>query len=373
MPKLKLWSPNKTNDYRFLDRSIGEHFYTGGTGVFIHKYVGTASGDEKHIEDVVLMENRTRKYDDTIFELYGIYTPNETEFDLTQFGFMLSNDIVIIDFHINQMIEGVGRKLMSGDVLELPHLREHFALDEDTPAYNKFFVVEDCYKSDSGYDPRWWPHVWRVKAKIMKASELYKDIIGSRGESFVLDSDGNRLPVPSEAGHGSGSDFCDADDDGRSLVDIISNMNTLEGIKDQVIEEAEEWVGNDPIFMNAQHLYVFCDEETGDPKYYYGSGDGAPPNSTQVFGKGESFPEDMGIGDYFLRTDFAPATLYQKQASDGPKGFAFRKVGLDWKKPFTGAHRNLDTFIDNEATSTLDDGSIIKQRQAISKAVRPKV
>lgn len=371
MARIKMWNPTKTNDYQFFDRSIGEHFYTGGTGVFIHKYVGSGNGDETSIEDVVLMENRTRRYDDTIYELYGIYSPNETEFDLTQFGFMLSNDIVVIDFHINQMIDGVGRKLMSGDVLELPHLREHFALNEDTPAYNKFFVVEDCYKSDSGYDPRWWPHVWRVKAKIMSASDLYKDIIGSQGTTFIEDSDGNRLPVPGTAGHGSGSDCCDTDD-GQSLIDIISNVNALNDIKDAVVEEASTLVENDPMWFKAQHLYVYTDDD-GEAKYYYGSGDGVPPNSTEVFGKGTEFPEEMVIGDYYLRTDFNPPTLYQKQKVDGKKGYAFKKIGIDYVKPWTGAHRTLDTYIDNDDTDTLEDGTTIKQRQALSKAVRPKV
>ena len=40
MPRLSLWKPEKGNDYKFVDRIIGEHIYAGGTGVFIHKYIG---------------------------------------------------------------------------------------------------------------------------------------------------------------------------------------------------------------------------------------------------------------------------------------------------------------------------------------------
>ena len=40
MPKLSLWNPNKTNDYSFIDRIVGEHLHAGGTGVHIHKYMG---------------------------------------------------------------------------------------------------------------------------------------------------------------------------------------------------------------------------------------------------------------------------------------------------------------------------------------------
>ena len=41
MPRLSLWKPNKGNDYRFADRIVREHFYVGGTGVFVHKLLGT--------------------------------------------------------------------------------------------------------------------------------------------------------------------------------------------------------------------------------------------------------------------------------------------------------------------------------------------
>ena len=40
MPRLSLYRPNKTNDYRFLDRTIHEMFTVGGTDLYIHKYLG---------------------------------------------------------------------------------------------------------------------------------------------------------------------------------------------------------------------------------------------------------------------------------------------------------------------------------------------
>ena len=40
MPRLSLWKPQKGNDYKMIDRVIREHFNVGGTGVFIHKYLG---------------------------------------------------------------------------------------------------------------------------------------------------------------------------------------------------------------------------------------------------------------------------------------------------------------------------------------------
>ena len=40
MPRLSLWNPVKRNDWKFIDRIIGEHIYAGGTGVHVHKYLG---------------------------------------------------------------------------------------------------------------------------------------------------------------------------------------------------------------------------------------------------------------------------------------------------------------------------------------------
>ena len=39
--------------------------------------------------------------------------------------------VLFINFHLQDMVDGLGRKLMSGDVLELPHLKDFYPLDED--------------------------------------------------------------------------------------------------------------------------------------------------------------------------------------------------------------------------------------------------
>ena len=43
MPRLSLGKPTKTNDYYFLDNSIREQFQIGGTGAYVHKYIGPQS------------------------------------------------------------------------------------------------------------------------------------------------------------------------------------------------------------------------------------------------------------------------------------------------------------------------------------------
>ncbi len=41
MPRLSMWRDNHTNDYKFFDKRISEEFTIGGTGVLLHKYIGT--------------------------------------------------------------------------------------------------------------------------------------------------------------------------------------------------------------------------------------------------------------------------------------------------------------------------------------------
>ena len=143
MPRLSLWKPEKGNDYKMIDRVIREHFNVGGTGVFIHKYLGPhaqASTTDStqpdnsvvrptNIQDLLFLENRDRKYDPDVYDMRGVYQVADSEFDLTQFGALLSNDTIFLTFHLNDMVNILGRKLMSGDVLELPHQREDMMLD----------------------------------------------------------------------------------------------------------------------------------------------------------------------------------------------------------------------------------------------------
>jgi hypothetical protein len=106
MPRLSLWKPQKGNDYKMIDRVIREHFNVGGTGVFIHKYLGphaqanTTDSTQpdnsvvrpNNIQDLLFLENRDRKYDPDVYDMRGVYQVQDSDFDLTQFGAFLSND-----------------------------------------------------------------------------------------------------------------------------------------------------------------------------------------------------------------------------------------------------------------------------------------
>ena len=142
MPRLSLYRPEKGKDYTFLDKTITEMFTVGGTDVFVHKYLGPknpAEGEatagtptydavkETNIQDLVFLENRDRKYAPDVYTLRGIYNVADIDFDLSQFGLFLSQDILFLTVPINFCVKALGRRVIPGDVIELPHLKDDHA------------------------------------------------------------------------------------------------------------------------------------------------------------------------------------------------------------------------------------------------------
>lgn len=192
MPRLSLYRPNKQDDYRFLDRTIAEQFTAGGTDLYIHKYLGPQTGNTStdftqpnydelnplNIQDLLFLENRDRVYDKNIYRLRGHYNVQNLDFDLSQFGLFLNNDIIFITVHYNDMIDLVGRKLMVGDVLELPHLLDYNPLNETIPvALKRFYQITDSNYASEGFSQTWYPHLWRIKCEPLVNSEEFSDIL----------------------------------------------------------------------------------------------------------------------------------------------------------------------------------------------------
>jgi hypothetical protein len=192
MPKLSLYRPNKQNDYRFFDRTISEELRVGGTDLYIHKYLGPTDQGPSidytqpqyetmspvNIQDLLFLENRDRTYDPNIYRLRGHYNVQNLDFDLSQFGLFLNNDIVFITVHYNDMIDIVGRKLMVGDVLELPHLLDYNPLKETIPvALKRFMQITDANYASEGFSQTWFPHMWRIKCEPLVDSQEFSQIL----------------------------------------------------------------------------------------------------------------------------------------------------------------------------------------------------
>jgi hypothetical protein len=192
MPRLSLYRPTKQNDYRYIDSVVSQQLTIGGTDLYVHKYLGPtdqgASTDAtqpqydalnpNNIQDLLFLENRDRTYDPNIYRLRGHYNVANLDFDLSQFGLFLNNDIIFISVHYNDMIDILGRKLMVGDVIELPHMLDYNPLDETIPvALKRFYQVTDASYASEGFSVTWYPHLWRIKCEPLVDSQEFSQIL----------------------------------------------------------------------------------------------------------------------------------------------------------------------------------------------------
>lgn len=349
MPKISLWnSGRKSADYRFIDRQISEFFGASGTAVYCHKYLGphdqTEDGsqpnlNETSIQDVLFLENRDRKYSAEVYELRGVYNVQDNDLDLRQFGLFLTGDTLFIEFHLNDMLNLLGRKLMPGDVLELPHQRDDALLDPDAKAINKFYVVEDATRASDGYSSTWWPHIWRVKVAPMAAAQEYADILDKQAQ--------NPLGF----------------DQGR-IGDLMSVIGKELAINEQIVEDAKANVHRRN--FETRQYWVVPGEETGGQNPWIFAGDGDPPNGAILVGSGTSFPKNANEGDYYLRTDYQPHALFRRTNE------AWRIQELDYRlTDWSAAHRVLHDFINNSKTTTFRDGTTAPIKQPLYKTVKP--
>jgi hypothetical protein len=192
MPRLSLYREKKSNDYRFFDRIIKEQFTVGGTDLYVHKYMGVKDLgpsadltqpqrsilDPTQIQDLLFLENRDRNYAPDIYRIRGHYNVQNLDFDLSQFGLFLNNDTIFITIHYNEMIDLIGRKLMVGDVLELPHLTDYHPLNELIPtSLRRYYQVTDGNFASEGFSSTWYAHLWRIKCEPLVDSQEFSSIL----------------------------------------------------------------------------------------------------------------------------------------------------------------------------------------------------
>ncbi len=385
MPRLSIFKPEKGNDYKFFDRNIKEMFTVGGTDLHFHKYLGPYdqgdtnkdgeasptqpqySGDslnERTIQDLLFLENRDRKYSPDVYVVRGIYNVQDIDFNLSQFGMFLQNDTIFLTVHMNDIVERLGRKPMSGDVIEFPHMKEDYSLDESIPiALKRYYVIEDVNRAAEGFSPTWWPHLLRLKLKTLVDAQEFRDIIG------------------------------DATTTG-SIANYMSTYNREKTINDQVVAQAE--TDSPKAGFNYKQYYVAPIDERGNIRTdnvqstdrissnktinatidtpaashygFYLDGDGVAPNGNPA-GFGITFPtSNVDTGDYFLRTDYLPNRLFR---FDGTRWVKIEdSVRITMSN--TDTKENWKTKFVNASGTTNINGLTVDQRQSLSNALKPK-
>jgi hypothetical protein len=382
MPRISLYKPEKGQDYTFLDQTIAEMFTVGGTDVFVHKYLGPVNPDEEdataaqprydavketNIQDLLFLENRDRKYDPNIYQIRGIYNVNDIDFDMSQFGLFLQNDTIFLTVHINSSVKTIGRKLMSGDVIELPHLKDQHALNDYQVALKRFYVIQDINRAAEGFSPTWYPHLYRLKLKQIVDSQEFKEILDLPAEEGSTNTLRDVLSTYEKEMQINNAVVAQAEADSNKSGYNTKNLYTL-----QVDEQGKpELVTTDINTLDASTANEMADRinQTPDRTGYNGYllGDGFAPNG-EVFGHGIGFPQGSVKGDYFLRTDFLPNRLFRYDGS--------RWIKMEDAVRMTLTNTNTRNtqktgFINNTNTTTVA-GQTIEQRQSLSQALKPK-
>jgi hypothetical protein len=76
------------------------------------------------------------------------------------------------------MIDTFGRKLMNGDVIEVPNLKDYNPLNAALPlALPRYYVIQDANFASEGFSQTWLPHLWRVKATPLTNAQEYNSIL----------------------------------------------------------------------------------------------------------------------------------------------------------------------------------------------------
>ena len=416
-------------------------FQVGGTDVLVHRYLGPGTATQgatpstpaydttnpTQIQDLLFLENRDRKYDPDVYILRGVYNLSDIDFNLSQFGLFLQNDTVFMTFHINDTVEKLGRKILAGDVIELPHLKDEYALNDLNFALKRFYVVEEVNRAAEGFSVTWYPHLYRAKCKPLVDSQEFKQILDG-----LADENG--------------------DDTGTTLRDVMSTYEKEMQITAAVLDQAEadapksgydttkyyhmqkgpdgqaqlitvdsetiysqnevlfdpnnpNWMGEEgqvqatdengiplvdsngnPIFAGVTADQTYRSIERGGYGTLHGNTDSwlddALPANGARFTAGIAFPASPQEGQFALRTDYMPQRLFRYSGTrwikiednvrmtmnnlgESDVGTGDRFVGKDVRQT-----QKAD-FVNNTKTATIN-GKTVKERQSLSKALRPE-
>lgn len=383
MPRLSLWKEGAhTNDYKFFDARIREMFTVGGTTINVYKYIGPKPQvkkppdatqptydvwNELSVEDLLWGENQNRNYDNDVYPLRGVYQLSDIDFDLSQFGLFLQNDTLFITFHLNDMIEQVGRKVIAGDVLEIVHQRDFNPIDLSHPEFlKKYYVVQDAARASEGYSPTWFPHLWRVKATPMPAGQEFEDILNPDGTN---PGGGNNSTYNTEI------KINDAIVD-QALADVPKSGYDTDKL--YTLPTNPDGSSRGDILTTADSAYVFADNTNYLSDFDWISptksgytgwllGDGLAPNGHNVTAS-TVFPNQPFEGQFVLRLDYFPNRLFRFN------GRKWIRIEDNVRTPILPdiAKNQKGGFVNNTASTRLSDGTILEQRQSLSQALTPK-
>lgn len=418
---------------------MAEMYQVGGLDIFVHKYLGPQPhGDDSSsqtggtadatqpaysftnplfVEDLLLIENRDRKYDPDVYIMRGVYNQQDIDFDLSQFGLFLNNDTLFITFHYNNMIDTMGRKLMAGDVLEFPNLRDYNPLNTALPkALPRYYVIQDAAFASEGFSQTWLPHLWRVKATPLVGAQEYNDILNKPFAQDNIWDPGNYYPSGSIVLYGDTYYRAIQNTPCDTAIDNTAYWQTYtpKTIQESIGTRTKDYELNDAILAQAEFevplsgydtvkFYIVPTNPDGTPAdpesiptadytivtvdttltnvsdgnvsptsdgYTSGylTGDGIAPNGLPVT-PGITFPLNPRQGDYALRLDYFPNRLFRFN------GARWIKIEDNVRTDLTPGPANQTLrsgFVNNTNVTQTADRGPIPQRQGLSNILKPE-
>lgn len=198
----KMYTGIRDDEYNLMDSLCEEQYLIGGVTAWIYAYLGpkgnkgstdatlpdydTLGSTASDIGNLIFMESPNRKYSIDAISLPVVYQVKDANMDMQIPGLFLF-DTQDITVPYNLMIKSLGRKVMSGDVIELANLRDTDLLD-DPRGVNRFYVVQDAFKAQEGYSHTWYSHIWKMRVIPLTDSPEFKDILGSSTDEDSLSS-----------------------------------------------------------------------------------------------------------------------------------------------------------------------------------------
>ncbi len=301
---------NMGKNSAFISKLVKSHIDMGGVLMYVYRYsgpvaqdrdvngvlldtkgsakTGTDIGSFMPVQDTVLMENRDRIYDfEDIRRLRGVYQVSQYELEYARFGAMLSNDSLTVEFHAGDVEKELGRRLILGDVIEMPHLRD---VSIDGRAMNKWYEVSSVVWSPQGIDAMYIRHVLGVVLRPLKHQQEFLMLFEKHKDEY-----------------------------GQSLTDTNSNLHTMlaiTGTNKNIADETVPTTGSDTSLF-----WYDPRDRTREPDLF--TDDLKPDNGEIPVGTGNSFPSDANEGDWYVRDDFEPPRLYKLVNN----AWTFRKYG----------------------------------------------
>jgi hypothetical protein len=244
-----------------------------------------------NIQDVFLLENRDRDYAQTSVNIKCQYQPFDAIGDMGKFGFNIL-DQYIFTCSFAQMVEKLGRPIITGDILEVcPEV----AYDHNMNLVKKFVEVTDSGWSAEGYTAGWTPLIYRFVAQQLIPGQEHRDIINTVSKQKYGIDDSEFFSQISQV--------------------VTQDLTSSENIKKMAADAVPE-TGSDPSEISSgTSLYAVPREGSYDGRDIYVE-DALPPDDAP-YQEGYALP-DMNTatdGEYF-RLIYppelkVPARLYQ--------------------------------------------------------------